>query len=97
MTNPKFRQVGHASQRGLIERNGTVYKGRGAKDSFNFVECGWLGSEYIGFSLILHNKLAITFDHGRNQKIPPHHDLYVFVYYHHAQFCLNIYWFTSAI
>ena len=24
MTNPKFRQVGHASQRGLIERNGTV-------------------------------------------------------------------------
>ena len=24
MTNPKFRQVGHTSQRGLIERNGTV-------------------------------------------------------------------------
>ena len=24
MTNPKFRQVGHASQRWLIERNGTV-------------------------------------------------------------------------
>ena len=26
MTNPKFCQVGHASQRGLIERNGTVYE-----------------------------------------------------------------------
>ena len=24
MANPKFRQVGHALQRGLIERNGTV-------------------------------------------------------------------------
>ena len=25
MTNPKFSQVGHVSQRGLIERNGTVF------------------------------------------------------------------------
>ena len=39
----------------------------------------------------------ITYDHNRNQKIPPHHDLDIIIYYYHVQYGLEISCFAIAI
>ena len=44
-----------------------------------------------------HIIFAITYDHGRNQRIPLHHDINISIYYYHAQYGLDIFCFASAI
>ena len=40
---------------------------------------------------------TITYDHNQNQKIPLHHNLDIFIYYYHVQYCLDISCFATAI
>ena len=41
--------------------------------------------------------VAFLYDQGWNQKIPSHHNLYIFIYYYHVQYRLDISCFVTAI
>ena len=40
---------------------------------------------------------TITYDRNQNQKNPSRHNLYIFIYYHHVQYRLDISCFATAI